>query len=53
LKAKSIIANGVHILFLKIYVKNQAKMLVAHAYNPSYSGGRNQEDHGLKPAKGK
>jgi hypothetical protein len=22
---------------------------VAHAYNPSYSGGRDQEDHGLKP----
>jgi hypothetical protein len=25
-------------------------MLVAHAYNPSYSGGRDQEDHGSKPA---
>jgi hypothetical protein len=24
--------------------------LVAHAYNPSYSGGRDQEDHGSKPA---
>jgi hypothetical protein len=23
--------------------------LVAHAYNPSYSGGRDQEDHGSKP----
>jgi hypothetical protein len=23
--------------------------LVAHTYNPSYSGGRDQEDHGLKP----
>jgi hypothetical protein len=23
---------------------------VAHAYNPSYSGGRDPEDHGLKPA---
>jgi hypothetical protein len=23
-------------------------MLVAHAYNPSYSGGRDQEDRGLK-----
>jgi hypothetical protein len=23
---------------------------VAHAYNPSYSGGRNQEDHDSKPA---
>jgi hypothetical protein len=25
-------------------------VLVAHAYNPSYSGGRGQEDHDLKPA---
>jgi hypothetical protein len=24
--------------------------LVAHASNPSYSGGRDQEDHGLNPA---
>jgi hypothetical protein len=24
--------------------------LVAHAYNPSYSRGRYQEDHGSKPA---
>jgi hypothetical protein len=23
---------------------------VAHAYNPSYSGGRDQEDYGSKPA---
>jgi hypothetical protein len=23
---------------------------VAHAYNSSYSGGRDQEDHGSKPA---
>jgi hypothetical protein len=23
-----------------------------HTYNPSYSGGRDQEDHGLKPAPG-
>jgi hypothetical protein len=23
---------------------------VAHAFNPSYSGGRDQEDHGSKPA---
>jgi hypothetical protein len=26
---------------------------VANAYNPSYSGGRDQEDHGLKTASGK
>jgi hypothetical protein len=24
-------------------------VLVAHTYNPSYSGGRNQEDHSSKP----
>jgi hypothetical protein len=24
--------------------------VVAHAYNPSYSGGRDQEDHSWKPA---
>jgi hypothetical protein len=23
---------------------------VAHAYNPSYSGGSHQEDHGLRPS---
>jgi hypothetical protein len=28
------------------------RALVAHASNPSYSGGRNQEDHGSKPAQG-
>jgi hypothetical protein len=26
------------------------RVLVAHAYNPSYSGGRDQEDGGSKPA---
>jgi hypothetical protein len=26
---------------------------VTHAYNPSYSEGRNQEDHGSKPVLGK
>jgi hypothetical protein len=26
---------------------------VAHTCNPSYSGGRDQKDHGLKPAPGK
>jgi hypothetical protein len=26
---------------------------VVYAYNPSYSGGRDQENHGLKPAPGK
>jgi hypothetical protein len=27
-----------------------SRVLVAHACNPSYSGGRDQEDQGLKPA---
>jgi hypothetical protein len=26
---------------------------VAYTCNPNYSGGRNQEDHGSKPAEGK
>jgi hypothetical protein len=38
-----------------ILVKKDTKMSpvpVAHACNPSYSGGRDQEDHGSKPARG-
>jgi hypothetical protein len=31
-------------------VENRRWALVAHACNPSYSGGRDQEDHGSKPA---
>jgi hypothetical protein len=31
-------------------IKNQSWALVAQAYDPSYSGSRDQEDHGLKPA---
>jgi hypothetical protein len=27
-----------------------SRVLVAHTCNPSYSGGRDQEDHGSKPA---
>jgi hypothetical protein len=27
-----------------------SQISVAHACKPSYSGGRDQEDHGLKPA---
>jgi hypothetical protein len=29
---------------------NASWVLMAHCYNPSYSGGRDQEDHSLKPA---
>jgi hypothetical protein len=38
------------VIFKKLLVFTQAP--VAHAYNPSYSGGRDQEDHGSKPAQG-
>jgi hypothetical protein len=31
-------------------VKKKSRALVAHASNPGYSGGRDQEDGGLKPA---
>jgi hypothetical protein len=34
-------------------VKIQRRALVAHARNPSYSGGRDQEDRGSRPAQGK
>jgi hypothetical protein len=32
--------------------RERAQAPVAHACNPSYSGGRDQEDQGLKPAWG-
>jgi hypothetical protein len=38
----------VNIYASKINTPSQA--LVAHTCNPSYSGGREQEDHDLKPA---
>jgi hypothetical protein len=31
----------------------RSQVLVAHACNPCYSGGRDQEDHSSKPALGK
>jgi hypothetical protein len=37
--------------FLRVQIIGQ--MLVAHTYNSSDSGGRNQEDHGSKPAQAK
>jgi hypothetical protein len=33
-------------------LKVQSQALLAHPCNPSYSGGRDQEDHGSKPAWG-
>jgi hypothetical protein len=35
---------------LKTLKLTPSQVLVAHACNPSYSGGRDQEDRGLKPA---
>jgi hypothetical protein len=32
------------------YLKNGSWALIAHACNPSYSGGRDQEEHGSKQA---
>jgi hypothetical protein len=29
----------------------RSRVQVAHAYNPSYSGGRDQENYGSKPAR--
>jgi hypothetical protein len=36
-----------NLIFYKAIATNQAP--VTHAHNPSYLGGRDQEDHGLKP----
>jgi hypothetical protein len=39
-----------YILFLFVIRNEKEGKLVAHACNPSYSGGRDQGDRGLKPA---
>jgi hypothetical protein len=46
----------IYICTNRIYMAKLSKQyfsqaLVAHAYNPSYSGGRDQENCGLKPAR--
>jgi hypothetical protein len=47
-------AQGVGSKFKPQYCKQnktlQSWALVAHAYNPNYLGGRDQEDQGLKPS---
>jgi hypothetical protein len=43
-----------HLTLVKmVNIKKTAtnQVLVAHTCNPSYSGGRDQEDHSLKPAR--
>jgi hypothetical protein len=41
---------GLHTLIFKKIKEKKDQAPVAHAYNPSYSGGRDQEDHSSKPA---
>jgi hypothetical protein len=38
---------------LSMFKNRQSRALVAHPSNPSYLRGRDQEDHGLKPAPSK
>jgi hypothetical protein len=45
------IVKEISVIKKKKKIKNQ--VTVAHACNPSYSGGRDQEDHGSKPAQAK
>jgi hypothetical protein len=42
--------KGKQILFLLVFKLCISWALVADAYNPSYLGGRDQEDHSSKPA---
>jgi hypothetical protein len=37
-------------LYMHVNIHRQSQVPVAHACNPSYSGGRDQEDHSSKPA---
>jgi hypothetical protein len=43
------VGNSVGEITLIFLSKKKLESLVAHACNPSYLGGRDQEDHGLKP----
>jgi hypothetical protein len=50
-KLKYSIPFDLTIPLLGIYLEKKVSLLlVAHTHNPSYSGGRDQEAHGLKPA---
>jgi hypothetical protein len=47
-------AQKVRVLSMEFFQKWHAGWTpVAHTCNPSYSGGRDQEDHGSKPAQAK
>jgi hypothetical protein len=52
LKAKKPRNKNLRIFFSFKNNKRGTRALVAHAYNPSYSKGRDQEDRCLKPAQG-
>jgi hypothetical protein len=47
----SIICSSIKILLLEITL--WGPHVVAHTYNPIYLGGRDQEDHGLRPIRAK
>jgi hypothetical protein len=36
-------------IIMEVLQKIKRRVPVTHTYNPSYTGGRDQEDHGLKP----
>jgi hypothetical protein len=50
----SVVAEVAVVIFTTVVfiIKISVLCAVVHACNPSYSGGRDQEDHGLKPAQG-
>jgi hypothetical protein len=41
----------VHMIFLSLQNRKNSQVLVAYTCNPSYWGGRDQEDRGFKPAR--
>jgi hypothetical protein len=45
-----LIFNSVFMVVMLFKVNEAGQMRVAHTCNPSYSGGRDQEDQGSKPA---
>jgi hypothetical protein len=42
--------EGPKLLNFLIFQEKSSRVLVPHTYNPSYSEGRDQENHGSKPA---
>jgi hypothetical protein len=50
-KKKNHSYSTIHLMITIIKILNTSQALVVHACNPSYSGGRNQEDGGSKPVR--